>query len=629
MLEKLGSGVGGWLWKIIFALIGVSFVLGGVGTYLGSTIDHSAATVNGEEINQHAFQHAYQTQNSQFSQEMGSQFSLLMDSPEFEAQFRTDVLNGLIDEVLLRQYLQKLGLSVSDEQIKRAIVSNPNFQKDGKFDNDLYQSFLRVNNINSDYYAQTMRAATAMQQLQKGILGSEPLGDIQLQQLIKQIFQQREVRLTLFPLASELEKQQVSEQEIEDYYHANKAAFMVPELVKVEYIDIAKPDIEKNIQVSDVEIAQYYQDNKAEFSGRTSQHLAHIQVADEHLAEDLYQQLQNGADFAELAKQHSQDKLSAVKGGDLSWSSEGSFPEAFEKASYEIDANQVSRPVNVDGAYHLIKVLARQQGEVQPLEQVKGKIADTIREELTSTGFFRLEKQLAEKAFEDQSSLAAVEQAAGKKVQHTSYFSRQDVPTELDFSNVVYHIFDTDLLQGGINSEAISVGDQHSIILRVTDHKAAGTKVLDEVKTEIAELLKRNKAEKVLLEQVSSIANQLNQNDHTQAIDLPTGVTLTEEKQDLNYASMQDAQLREGIFSMTALEGKTQYKAVQDGKGDIYLAELLEIREGVADSDEQHALAANYLQARQLQTYNMLIQSLRQQAKIEINQDFMQQRNTH
>ncbi|MGV6987644.1 SurA N-terminal domain-containing protein [Testudinibacter sp. P80/BLE/0925] len=627
MMEKLSGGVGGWLWKIIFGLIAISFVLGGVGTYLGSTVNNAAATVNGEEISQQTFQNAYQQQNSQFSQEMGSQFALLMDSPEFETNFRRDVLNGLIDEALLGQYLQSLGLAVSDEQIKRAIVSSPNFQKDGKFDNETYQNFLHFNRISSDYYAQTLRATIAMQQLQNGILGSETLSEEQLNQMIKQIFQQREVRLTAFPLATEAAKQQVSEQEIEQYYNANKAAFMVPELVKVEYIDIARPDVEKNIHVGDVEVAQYYQDNKAQFSGRGSQHLAHIQVADQALAQDLARQLQNGADFADLAKQYSQDKLSAVNGGDLSWANDGSFPEAFEQAAYATEIGNVSQPVNVDGAYHLIKVLERRQGETLPLEQVKSQIVDTIRNELTSSAFFRLEKQAAEKAFENQSSLVDVESAVGKKAQQTDYFSRQDVPTALNFSNVVYNIFDTDLLQGGMNSEAINVGDQHSVIIRVIDHKAAGTKTLEEAKADIETLLKRQKAENVLLTQVKALAEQFNQAENKQNVSLPNGISLASNAETVVYASMQDPQLREGIFSMTTADGKATYKAVQDGKGDVYLAELVKVSDGVAENNQQRALAASYLQAKQLQTYNSLIQSLRNQADIDINQDFIQQRD--
>ncbi|TNG95230.1 peptidylprolyl isomerase [Pasteurellaceae bacterium USgator11] len=627
MLEKLNSGVGGVMWKVVFVLISISFVLGGVGTYLVGSHDTSAAKVNGEEISQHTFQSALQQQTRTFSDEMGSEFSLLMDSPEFQTRFRQDVLNGLVDESLIGQYLQSLGLAVSDEQIKRAIVSNPNFQKDGKFDNEQYQSFLRLNGISSDYYAQTLRASMAMQQMQYGLLGTEALSEPQLQQLIKQIFQTREVRLTAFPLADQVAKQVISDQEAEQYYNEHKSAFMVPELVKVEYIDIAKPDVEKNIKVGDVEIAQYYQDNKAQFSGKTSQHLAHIQVADQALAQDLYQQLQNGADFAALAQAHSQDKLSAVNGGDLSWSTDGAFPAAFEQAAYATDVGAVSQPVKVDGAYHLIKVLERRQGEVQPLDQVKSRIADTIRNEQTSSGFFRLEKEAAEKAFENQASLADVEQVIGKKAVQTDYFSRQDVPTALNFSNVVYNIFDTDLLQGGMNSEAINVGEQHSLIVRVLDHKAAGSKTFEEAKADIVALLKRQKAEALLLSEAKKAADSLNQGGSPQTVALPQGIGLAENTQQFVYARMQDSGLREGVFSMTATEGKSVYKAVQDDNGEIYLAELIKVSDGVADSKEQQALAASYLQAKQLQTYNNLLQSLRNQAKIEINQDFLQQQN--
>jgi peptidyl-prolyl cis-trans isomerase D len=272
-------------------------------------------------------------------------------------------------------------------------------------------------------------------------------------------------------------------------------------------------------------------------------------------------------------------------------------------------------------------VLERQQGEIQPLDLVKSQIADTIRNELTSSAFFRLEKAAAEKAFENQASLADVERVIGKKAVETAYFSRQDVPTALNFSNVVYNIFDTDLVQGGANSEAINVGDQHSVIVRVVDHKAAGSKTLEEAKTDIVTLLKQQKAEALLLSDAKNLADELNQGKAVQSVTLPEGISLATTAQQFVYANMQDAQLREGVFSIPSLvEGKSQYKAVQDGQGEVYLAELVKVSEGVADGNEQRALALSYLQARQLQTYNSLIQALRSQAKIEINQDFLQQR---
>ncbi|MBE2895014.1 SurA N-terminal domain-containing protein [Spirabiliibacterium falconis] len=620
MMEKLSSGVGGWVWKVIFALISVSFVLGGVGTYLVGRVDTSAAKVNGEEISQHTFQTALQQQTRSMGEQMGPQFAQLMDSPEFVASLRKNVIDNLIDEALLVQYVNALGLVASDEQIKRYIISQSAFQKAGKFDNELYQQFLRVNGLNSDYYAQSLRSGIVMNQLQQGLLGSKTVSDAQLAILNEQLYQTREVNLTPLPIVGLLDKQEISEQEISEYYDAHKSAFAVPEQVKVEYIDIAKPDIEKHIKVSDVEIAQYYQDHKSDFA-QNRQHLAHIQVSTEAQANQLYQQLEQGADFAELAKAHSNDKLSAVNGGDLSWSKAGAFPAKFEQAADNTAVGEVSKPVEVDGAYHIIKVLAREDN-APSLEQVKGQIEQAIRNELSATDFYRIEKEAAEKAFENQASLDDVEKVVGKTAQTTAFFTRQDVPTALNFSNVVYNIFDTDLLQGGVNSEAINVGDQHSIILRVVEHKPAGTRSLDDAKADIIAYLKREKAYAELMSQAKSAVEELNQGKHPT---LPEGVTLSQKIQAFVYVNTQDVQLRDGIFSIKPTQDKADYAVIENGQGDVFIAKLIRVSQGKVDEKQVQAIRQAYLQNEQAQAYRRLIQALREQAKIEINNEFIAQ----
>ncbi|MBE2898051.1 SurA N-terminal domain-containing protein [Pasteurellaceae bacterium 20609_3] len=621
MMEKLSNGVGGWVWKVIFALVSVSFVLGGVGTYLVGRVDTSAAKVNGEEISQRAFQNALQQQTRSMGEQMGPQFAQLMDSPEFVASLRQDVINNLVDDTLLAQYVNELGLAVSDEQIKRYIVSQPAFQKDGKFDNERYQQFLRVNGLNADYYAQSLRGGIVMSQLQQGLLGSQTVSEAQLAALNEQLYQTREVNLTALPIAKIQAAQSVSDEEVSEYYKAHQSAFAVPEQVKVEFIDIAKPDIEKNINVTDVEIAQYYQDHKSDFA-QNRQHLAHIQVGSEEQANALYQQLQQGADFAELAKANSTDKLSAVNGGDLSWSKAGAFPEKFEQVANTTAVGEVSKPVDVDGAYHIIKVIAREDN-APSLEQVKGQVEQAIRNELAATDFYRVEKEAAEKAFENQASLDDVEKAVGKKVQTTGFFTRQDVPAELNFSNVVYNIFDTDLLQGGMNSEAINVGDQHSIILRVVDHKPAGTRSLEEAKADIVAYLKQEKAQAELMSQAKSAVDALNQG---QKATLPEGVSLNDKVEKFVYLNTQDAQLRDGIFSIQP-KAQGDYAVVRNGQGEVFIAKLLEVSQGKADEKQAQAIREGYLQNEQRQAYRRLIQALRDKAKIEINNEFISQRD--
>ena len=347
VMEKLHGASNNWASKFLFGFITVTFVISSMAGYLYSRIDSSAAKVNGEEISQQAFQNQYNIASQNLSPQEA-------DSPTVVANLKRQVLSSLIDQELLRQYVKDLKLGVSDERIKQEIVTTPSFQNNGKFDNVLYQQLLQSNGISAETYAGYVREALHLEQLQSGLGITAFTVPVQQEALTKLFFQRRDVRLATLSLADEIAKQTVSAEEIQAYYDAHKADFTLPESVKVQYLDLSGANMEKNINISNVEIAQYYQDNKSQFMTQGQQRLAHIEVKTEQQAQDLYQQLQNGADFATLAKNHSIDPISAEKGGDLSWVSAGEFPKVFEDAANALDVGKFSQPVKLDNSYHII-----------------------------------------------------------------------------------------------------------------------------------------------------------------------------------------------------------------------------------------------------------------------------------
>ncbi|MDA3978343.1 peptidylprolyl isomerase [Gallibacterium sp. AGMB14963] len=618
MMEKLRGYTNSVVWKVIMGLIAVSFVLSGVAGYLISRQNTSAATVNGVEISQQLFQQQYQAQYQQLAMQMGDKFAAVADSADFTNGLRKSVLERLINEELLRQYIDELKLGVGDNAVKQAIVMSPNFQKDGKFDNALYQQLLTSNNLTSEQYANLVRQDLVMSQLMNSLLGTDFLTADQQQQFVKLFFQKRTVRLATFPIAPLAEKQAISDQEVEAYYNQHKAAFATPELVKVQYLDLNKDDLAKNLQVSDVEIAQYYQDNKAQFMGQASQHLEHIQVATEAEANDIYQKLQQDANFEQLAKQYSIDKLTAVNGGDLSWVVAGQLPKAFEAAANETAVGAYSKPTKVDDKYHIIKVLARNEAKVLPLEQVKSKIADVVRQDLATRQYFSVEKAVADKAFEDQSGLAAAAKEGNLTVKETDYFARDDVPAALNFSNVVSEIFSPELVQGGMNSSMISVGENHSVMFRVMDYKAAGTKPLAEAKAQIVDLLQRQKAEKIELERVKGLVAKLQAGD-TSAVEF---------KQDLTavYAESKNPTLDKQIFAMSKpVDNKPSYHVGANDNGDIIVIALDKVEDGQLSAEQEKAFVSQLMQIRQNDLQSTLLKALREKAKVEINQEMLDQ----
>lgn len=612
VMEKLHGASTSWASKFLFGFITVTFVISSMAGYLYTRVDNSAAKVNGEEISQHTFQNQYNAASRNLSPQDA-------DSPAQITQLKTQILASLINQELLRQYANDLKLGVSDDRVKQEIVTTPSFQNNGKFDNTLYQQMLQSNGISAETYAGYVREALRLEQLQNALAATMFSVPVQQEALEKLFFQRRQVRFAKLSLLDEIEKQSVTDEEIQAYYEAHKAEFTLPEQVKVQYLDLSGANMEKNMNVTDVEIAQYYQDNKAQFTTQGQQHLAHIQVKTEQQAQDLYHQLQQGAVFEALAKNHSIDPTSSEKGGDLSWVSAGEFPAVFEEATNALEVGKYSQPIKVDGNYHIILVKERKPAKVLPLDEVKAEIAAQIRQNLMGNQFFSIEKRVADKAFEDASSLKAAADEAGVKVQETGYFSRKDVPSELNYPNVTSAIFDSDLSQGGSNSEPMSVGEQHSLVVRVLDHKPQSTRSFEDMKGEIAATLKHQKAEAIVLAQADKFVQDLTAGKAVDGLNFGEAQTWV-------FAETKDPVLGDVIFSMKKpADGSVTYKAAKNAEGGVVIVALDSVEDGKLTASEKKQFAAQIEQTDRISLQNSLLNALRAKAKIEINDAFINQ----
>ncbi|EEL51756.1 peptidylprolyl isomerase PrsA [Bacillus cereus] len=103
---------------------------------------------------------------------------------------------------------------------------------------------------------------------------------------------------------------------------------------------------------------------------------SHILVNDEKTANDIKKQLDEGASFEELAKQHSQDPGSKEKGGDLGYFGPGKMASEFEEAAYKLNVGEISKPIKSSHGYHIIKLTDKK--ELKPYDEVK----DSIRKDL-------------------------------------------------------------------------------------------------------------------------------------------------------------------------------------------------------------------------------------------------------
>jgi peptidyl-prolyl cis-trans isomerase C len=129
------------------------------------------------------------------------------------------------------------------------------------------------------------------------------------------------------------------------------------------------------------EVEQFYQQNKvAQFTTPATRCTRHIlfNKDQKEKAEEVKKQLQEGGDFAALAKQYSQDPGSAERGGDLGCIGKGETVPNFEEAAFNAKQGEIVGPVETEFGYHLLEVTDIREESTQPLSEVEAQIRDQL-----------------------------------------------------------------------------------------------------------------------------------------------------------------------------------------------------------------------------------------------------------
>jgi len=152
--------------------------------------------------------------------------------------------------------------------------------------------------------------------------------------------------------------------------------------------------VTSNVKVSDSAAEKYYNQNKTAFTQPKTREVRHILVSNKALAEKLDQQLQNGADFAQLAKKYSKDTGSAAQGGKLCVAHGGQSGACqqtvapFDKVAFSLKTNEISQPVKSQFGWHIIQALsAVKPAHTQTFAEVKSQIEQNLASQQKQTAW--------------------------------------------------------------------------------------------------------------------------------------------------------------------------------------------------------------------------------------------------
>ncbi|MEJ2327849.1 MAG: peptidylprolyl isomerase [Chromatiaceae bacterium] len=318
---------------------------------------------------------------------------------------------------LLLQVSHDMGLRASDQEVRALIVANPAFQKDGRFDDATYQRALRLRGMRPPEFENGLRQQIVSTQLGRAVVASAFVTGKELDQAIRLQGQERNISYFIVPKDRFKTDGKLTDQQIDAYYRAHQARFKVPERVKLQYLLLNAASMAPTETPSEDDLRQLYESEIDRFTQPERRNVRHILItvdpnADAAKAEAakariiaIRKRIESGADFAEVAKEVSEDPGSAAQGGDLGFIEKGLMDPAFDQAAFALKQGQLSEPVRTRFGYHLIEVTKIDPVKVKPFAEVKDQLLAQAKKRQFEGAYYDLAEKLANLTFESPDSL--------------------------------------------------------------------------------------------------------------------------------------------------------------------------------------------------------------------------------
>jgi peptidyl-prolyl cis-trans isomerase D len=305
----------------------------------------------------------------------------------------------------------------------------------------------------------------------------------------------------------------IDDEAIRAFYEANKEQFKTARRVRVRYIELTRSDLVDQVEVPESEIRAEYEANQEQYKQATERQASHIliEVPDDaggdvkekarKRAERLVKRIKNGADFAALAREHSDDPGSASNGGDLGYIGGGDMVAPFEQALFQMDeAGTVTGPVETKYGYHIIRLEHIREPEPKPFEAVREQIRQRLAQQRAERLLYDRVEVLKQEAYENPASLKPAAEAVGLEVQESDWLARDQGEGVASAEAVRQAAFSDSVLQEGRNSDVVEPGEQRAVVLRVAQERPPETKPLEAVRAEVRQQLETQRVQQALVD---------------------------------------------------------------------------------------------------------------------------------
>ncbi len=426
-----------WL-KWSLGLVCVAFVLFYIPDFLrGSGADAASsdtiAKVEGREITSGDFRRTYHAQLQAYRSAYGGNMS---DQLLKQLGVEQQILQQMVDERAALAEADRLGIKVSDEEVRQRIFAMPAFQESGGFIGEArYQQLLRMQRppMVASEFEDNVRRGLAVEKLRGSLTDWLSVNDADLEKEYRRRNDKVKLAVVSFPADSFRAQVNASDAEVASYFEAHKTDFKIPEKRKIRYLLIDIDGLRAKVVIPAADIEREYNNNSEQYTTPEQVRASHILLKTEGKddaavkakAEDLLKQAKAGADFSELAKKHSEDEASAKNGGDLDYFGRGRMVPEFDQVVFAMPPGTTSDVVKTQYGYHIIKLVDKKNATTRPLAEVRQQLTDQLAYQRAQAQAADL-AQTTQKQISKPADLDKVAKAQGLTVQESGFFARDE-----------------------------------------------------------------------------------------------------------------------------------------------------------------------------------------------------------
>jgi peptidyl-prolyl cis-trans isomerase D len=529
------------LWGVVLVFVLLVFVDWGAGRAGGGGGGAPAVRVGKRAVSEQEFLNEMRRLDQRYSQIYGERWNEVRAQVDLAGQ----TANYFIDRELQLAEAARIGLTVTPEELRQAILDNPSFQREnGEFvGTETYERIVRgYFRMSPQEFETRLTEDMTVGKLNGLAERSVWVDDAEVEQEFRRQREQVDLEVVQVRYEPFLSEVVVSEDEARAEYERTSEDYHRDEQRVLRYLVVETSKLRRTLPVEESELRSYYESHKDEFLEGEQANARHILIkvapdateaertdAELH-AKGVAQIARSGADFGELAAKHSDDTGSAAAGGDLGWFGRGRMVKEFEDAVFSAKPGEIVGPIKSQFGYHIIRVDGFRPEHQRPFEEVEEQVRFAVLEgraaaEAASRAEALANRLQSEKPTTEEAWQAiADEDEAVVLNQSPSFSAGESIPG---------------MAQGGeLADEAFAVEVGHIggplavprgwIVWQLAEIRPEGIQPFEDVRAAVEQKLRREKAMERAREQAEGAAEKWRAGEEAAVIAADVGSTVTE-----------------------------------------------------------------------------------------------------